>query len=480
MKSKKGVAFFILILIFFINSIPLAFAATNISFKDIKGHWAEEEICSFVSKGFVSGYEDNTFRPDNLITRAEFVALVNRSFGFKDEAKINFRDVKSSDWYYNDIQKGVAAGYISGYENNMMNPDKFITREETASIISRLLKLPQATNYDALNKFKDSNKISDWAKNAVDAVATNGLISGYSDGTFQAQNYITRAETVVILQRSINKETNPVYNNEPSRSLNNSLNKVKPFAGKGIWCSIYTNLPNGADLSRLKSGGVTHIYLEVATSTVGFSDQYKNWIDTLLPTAHRAGIQVIGWIYTDFKDISSDAQLTDKVANYTTPEGYHLDGIAADIEELPETNQAKASKMVEDYANQALKGLPSNMPFVAITYPPQQRPQYPYAAMSRYFNAIALMDYWHTSNINYTYDDTRKFVSDSIKLVKNSATSGVNIEVVLQGCVLCDGLPLPSASEMKGALDGAVNADGYSVYTWETLNEELRDIFVKY
>ena len=61
------------------------YAYANPNRKDISGHWAKKEINQFISSGYVNGYEDGTFRPDNSITRAEFVKLVNKYFGFNNK-----------------------------------------------------------------------------------------------------------------------------------------------------------------------------------------------------------------------------------------------------------------------------------------------------------------------------------------------------------------------------------------------------------
>jgi len=93
----------------------LAFGQAAVVLKDIGGHWAEDTIAKWVEQGLISGYTDGTFRPDNSITRAEFMALVNRAFGFNKKAAIGFFDVSATDWFYDEIAKAVKAGYISGY-----------------------------------------------------------------------------------------------------------------------------------------------------------------------------------------------------------------------------------------------------------------------------------------------------------------------------------------------------------------------------
>ncbi|CEN89671.1 N-acetylmuramoyl-L-alanine amidase [Paraclostridium sordellii] len=168
------------------------------TFNDIDGHWAKNAIIDFATKGYINGYGDGTFKPDNSITRAEFVKILNKAFGYTNVGKENFSDVNPSDWYYNDICIGVNAGYINGYEDNTFKPDKQITREEASKIIATALNLKGDGNLN----FKDSSEISNWAKSYVDALSDNNIINGYEDNTFRPHNNMTRAENVTILRRA--------------------------------------------------------------------------------------------------------------------------------------------------------------------------------------------------------------------------------------------------------------------------------------
>lgn len=174
----------------------------KIEFKDISNHWAKTQILDFVEKGFINGYQVKDgfeFRPENSITRAEFVKLVNRVFGFTSKATINFKDVNSKEWYYDEVRMGVAAGYIDGYkEDNTFRPDAAITREEASKIVAKITNLKG----DGKLEFKDNSKISDWAKEYVDALTDNKIIEGYPDGTFKPQDKIKRGESVVTLSRT--------------------------------------------------------------------------------------------------------------------------------------------------------------------------------------------------------------------------------------------------------------------------------------
>ena len=167
--------------------------------KDYQGHWAEDIILKWLDIGYITGHPDGTFRPEDFITRAEFVKMVNSMFQFKDKAKINFIDVKEGNWYYEEIQKAYKAGDIVGISENEFAPDDYITREQSAIIISRLLDLEG--NPKGADVFYDSNEISSWAKEYVGAAAKNNLIKGYEDNSYKPQNNIKRAEAVVLLDR---------------------------------------------------------------------------------------------------------------------------------------------------------------------------------------------------------------------------------------------------------------------------------------
>ena len=167
--------------------------------KDFHGHWAEAVIQKWLDMGYITGYPDGTFKPEEFITRAEFVKLINDLFGFTETAKIFFDDVNKDSWYYEEVQKAYKTGDIIGVSETQFSPDDNITREQAAVIISRLLDMKG--NDKGADGFYDSSKISSWAKEYVGAVAEYNLIKGYEDNTFKPQNNIKRAEAVVLLDR---------------------------------------------------------------------------------------------------------------------------------------------------------------------------------------------------------------------------------------------------------------------------------------
>src|SRR5665647_1933652 len=169
---KKRVAILTVLCMVLTLAPSPAFAATA---SDISGHWAEGTIQSWVDNGLIKGYPDGTFKPDNNITRAEFITLVNGAFGYTTTASISFTDVGQNAWYASAIAVAVEAGYITGYPDGTMRPDNPISREEAATIIMKIDKLE--TNPSVANTFTDDASLI-WSKGAVGAVFAAGLMIG--------------------------------------------------------------------------------------------------------------------------------------------------------------------------------------------------------------------------------------------------------------------------------------------------------------
>ena len=176
--------------------------------KDIGGHWAEKQIKDWNEKGFIKGYSDNTFKPNNTITRAEFITLINNVFGYKDKAELSFTDIKSSDWYFGEIAKAIEAGYVKGYTDGTIKPNNEISRQEVAMVITNIMRLEMAENSVEISKLKDNKAIQAWSKGAIGAVLEKGYMKGYTDQTFKTGNPITRAEATVAL----NNVAGSIYN----------------------------------------------------------------------------------------------------------------------------------------------------------------------------------------------------------------------------------------------------------------------------
>ncbi|MCE5284976.1 MAG: S-layer homology domain-containing protein, partial [Pelosinus sp.] len=172
-----------------------------VALTDITGHWAEPNINSLVSMGAISGYPDGTFKPDNTITRAEFAAILAKAFKLQEKEGKVFTDT-TDHWAKDFIATAAASGIIGGYDQNTFGPDDPVTREQMALMTVKAAKLNPASGELA---FTDSAQISSWANNAVLTAVKKGIIKGYPDNTFRPQGKAARAEAVTLIISAINK-----------------------------------------------------------------------------------------------------------------------------------------------------------------------------------------------------------------------------------------------------------------------------------
>jgi hypothetical protein len=169
-------------------------------FSDIESHWAKANIEYLVKKQILSGYPDGTFKPENTVKRAEFIKMLDATFGLNDTIAINYSDVKSSDWFYPYIQQAAAQGYLLDY-GTALDPEGKLTREEASALLARYLNL-SPDNKAAPGTFSDYMAISSQYREYVLQCVAAGILKGYEDGEFKPQRTLTRAEALAILYRS--------------------------------------------------------------------------------------------------------------------------------------------------------------------------------------------------------------------------------------------------------------------------------------
>lgn len=121
-----------------------AFADTNVTiFRDSRGHWAGDEIDAFVRRGIISGYGDNTFRPENSISRAEFITLLSRVYNWNTSWYMGnttaFKDANIFGNYTDVINYSTYHGFIYGYGDGTFKPNNPITYTEVEIIMKRVL-----------------------------------------------------------------------------------------------------------------------------------------------------------------------------------------------------------------------------------------------------------------------------------------------------------------------------------------------------
>jgi S-layer homology domain. len=149
---------------------------------DTAGHWAEPELTKWLETGDLRGYADGSVKPDQPITRAEWIALTNRAFYYEGEHPTLPSDTAPGAWYASAVSAALAAGYIEGGDNGAVRPEAPITRQEAAAALSRIghsfLEAAEGTP----PSFQD--EADRWAEPSIASVAKIGWMNGYPDGTF--------------------------------------------------------------------------------------------------------------------------------------------------------------------------------------------------------------------------------------------------------------------------------------------------------
>ncbi|MDF9409403.1 MAG: Endo-1,4-beta-xylanase A precursor [Pelotomaculum sp. PtaB.Bin013] len=173
--------------------------APTVAFSDIAGHWAQNEIEGLVARGAVTGYPDGTFKPDNTITRAEFATVLVKALKLAPQNGKIFADT-ARHWARDYIATAASNGIVNGYDNETFGPDDLITREQMAVMIVKAEKL--AIVSEGIS-FEDGNKISAWARSAVATAAKKGIMKGYPDNTFKPEGNSTRAEAVTAIMNAL-------------------------------------------------------------------------------------------------------------------------------------------------------------------------------------------------------------------------------------------------------------------------------------
>lgn len=169
------------------------------NFTDLEGHWASGSIMDLVELGVIQGYPDNSFRPDEKITRAEFVTLIMKALHLQGSADKGFEDT-TTHWAQDAISTAAGLGIVNGYRDNTFGPDELVTREQMATMVVRAAQIADTVSTIS---FSDGAEISGWARSALAAAITNGLVNGYPDGTLKPKGNTTRAEAAALIERTI-------------------------------------------------------------------------------------------------------------------------------------------------------------------------------------------------------------------------------------------------------------------------------------
>ena len=180
--------------------------ASAVSFSDVEGHWAYEQIMEYAEKGIVNGDPEGTFRPDDTVTREEFCKIMLNAFGVMVTASEteSFSDVPADAWSYAFVEG--AKMYLPGYDDGTYLPGNEATRADVTAAIVKIMGYPVGIVTDselALTKFSDGADIDEDLVIFVSLAVEKGLVNGDPEGTFRPGSGITRAEAVTLISRAV-------------------------------------------------------------------------------------------------------------------------------------------------------------------------------------------------------------------------------------------------------------------------------------
>lgn len=164
--------------------------------------WAKTAIIALANKGVIHGVGDGKFAPHDFVTRAQFCKMVATCFNITSDNPVDFYDVDPLQWYAEYVAALAGEDLVSGVGGNQFKPNAYITRQDMAVILNRIISkyefmLPK---YEKIEKFSDDGDISEYAYDSIYTLYNYGVLSG-SEGKILPLDNATRAEVAVLIYR---------------------------------------------------------------------------------------------------------------------------------------------------------------------------------------------------------------------------------------------------------------------------------------
>ncbi len=179
----------------------------NAAFKDVPdGHWAKKFIEVLASRGVIAGITGGNYRPDDPVTRAEFAAMIRKAFPQeKNRNPVQFTDIPAKYWAADAIQETYQTGFLNGYSDNKFKPEEKITREQVlVSLASGLKYKPNNPVETVLQFYTDQKQISDYARNNIAATTERQIVVNYPQvNSLNPKGNATRAEVAAFIYQAL-------------------------------------------------------------------------------------------------------------------------------------------------------------------------------------------------------------------------------------------------------------------------------------
>ncbi len=166
-------------------------------------YWAFSYVNALSTAGIISGYEGNFFRPEQNVTREEFVKMIISAMGlYNKDAECAFEDVPKAEWFYKYVASANAAEIVNGISETVFGTGQSITREDVSVIAARMISILKADAFNedhAESKFADAEAVSDYAVTSIALLNHLNIIDGFEDNTFRPKELLTRAQAAKII-----------------------------------------------------------------------------------------------------------------------------------------------------------------------------------------------------------------------------------------------------------------------------------------
>jgi len=176
----------------------------DVSFPDVRDHWAQHAVEVLAARGVVDGTDKGTFDPAGLLTRAQFAKLLAEALGLEADPSgpAPFADVPAGAWYAGAVKAAAEAGLVEGDDSGQFHPNGVVTREQMTVMLVRAVELKTGAEAEAadLSGFRDAAAVSGWARAAMAKAVGLKLIEGY-EGALSPQGTTTRAQAAVVIYR---------------------------------------------------------------------------------------------------------------------------------------------------------------------------------------------------------------------------------------------------------------------------------------
>ena len=187
-------------------NVPKDVVNSDVNFSDLGNYgWAKDYINKLAELGIVTGTEDGIYSPELGCKRGDFAILINRTLGLQVTPTKNFSDNEEGKYYYDDVRMGYTAGILSGYGDNTYKPEKYCNRDEMFVLVAKTLEYlgvdVTSTPTSVNNKYNDVADVAWWSAPYLAFLTQEGIVTGSSNGNVEPKKNINRAEMAVMMYK---------------------------------------------------------------------------------------------------------------------------------------------------------------------------------------------------------------------------------------------------------------------------------------